>query len=61
MITVVCKVMQCPYRTGNGFCNNRLLSITSSGLCGHIYKDDGVVKNNWMIKAQEEEKDEEEK
>ena len=48
MITVICKVSQCPYISKNGFCRNRVVSITPNGMCGHIYNVNGQVKNNWM-------------
>ena len=57
MITVICKVSQCPYISKNGFCRNRVVSITPNGMCGHIYNVNGQVKNNWMNPVQERFKD----
>ena len=57
MITVICKVSQCPYISKNGFCRNRVVSITPNGMCGHIYNTNGQVKNNWMQPVQERFKD----
>lgn len=47
MITVVCKVNQCPYISKNGFCRNRLVSINANGMCGHLYNQKGQVKPHW--------------
>ena len=47
MVTVVCKVKECPYISKNGFCRNKVVSITSNGLCGHIYNEQGQVKPHW--------------
>ena len=57
MITVICKVSQCPYISKNGFCRNRVVSITPNGMCGHIYNVNGQVKNDWMNPVQERFKD----
>ena len=47
MMTVVCKVSLCPYRSKNGFCRNRVLEITPYGYCGHVYDKTGQVKPKW--------------
>ena len=47
-MTVVCKVVKCPYRSSNGFCRNRVLCVTQNGLCGHVYNNNGQPKLNWM-------------
>lgn len=47
MVTVVCKVVACPYRSGNGFCRNRVVGMTENGMCGHIYDKSGRVKVGW--------------
>jgi len=49
-VTVVCKVDYCPYKSINGFCKNRVLSITKDGRCGHIYDKNGCVKSDWQDK-----------
>lgn len=46
-MTVICKVGGCPFITSNGFCKNKLLSINSGGMCGHIYDKNGKVRSNW--------------
>lgn len=48
MVTVVCKIEQCPYRSKNGFCRNRVLLINLNGSCGHIYDKNGQIKSNWQ-------------
>ena len=52
-MTVVCKVVQCPYRSNNGFCRNRVLGITENGLCGHIYDKNGQIKPKWQERISE--------
>ena len=49
-MTVFCKVYACPYNSTSGFCKNKLVSITPNGSCGHIYTDQGAVKQNWQEK-----------
>ena len=46
-MTVICKVKDCPYRSKNGFCRNRVLPINESGFCGHIYDRNNNIKPNW--------------
>ena len=53
-MTVFCKVTQCPYRSKQGFCRNKLVSITENGTCGHIYDKHGNIKPNWQEKVKEE-------
>lgn len=47
-MTVICDLMQCPYRSRNRFCMNPLLYINMNGSCGHIYDKNGRVKPNWQ-------------
>lgn len=47
VITVICKVKQCPFLSENGFCKNELLSITPNGQCGWIFDKNGMVKSEW--------------
>ena len=56
MVTV-CKVKQCPFNSGMGFCRNKVLSITENGLCGHIYDKRGQLKQNWQERIDEEMKE----
>lgn len=37
-MVVICKVQGCPYRSTNGFCRNRVLSMNQDGSCSHLYK-----------------------
>lgn len=53
-MTVYCKVQMCPYNSPSGFCRNRLVSITPNGSCGHIYTEQGAVKQNWQEKIDKE-------
>lgn len=53
-MTVYCKVQMCPYNSPSGFCRNKLVSITPNGNCGHIYTEQGVVKQNWQEKIDKE-------
>ena len=46
-MTVICKVVRCPYLSSSGFCKNALVSITENGLCGHIYDKKGQIKKDW--------------
>ena len=46
-MVVVCKVKKCPYNSKNNFCRNKLVAINSSGMCGHIYKNNGAIKLDW--------------
>lgn len=48
MITVVCKVKQCPFLSQSNFCKNELLSITKNGQCGWIFNANGAVKSEWQ-------------
>lgn len=45
---IVCKVEGCPYRSKNSFCRNRVTLINSNGTCGHIFNENGVVKDHWQ-------------
>lgn len=36
-MTVVCNMMACPYRSTNGFCRRRVLSILNGG-CEYLQK-----------------------
>ena len=36
-MTVICNMMACPYRSVNGFCRRRVLSIFDGG-CGYLQK-----------------------
>ena len=47
-MTVICKVEKCPYRSGSGFCKRKILLITSNGSCGNIFKENGIIRQNWM-------------
>ena len=51
---VVCKVAGCPYKSGSGFCRNRVVKITPNGNCGHLYDDRGQVRRDWAEKIEEE-------
>ena len=53
-LTVICEVGQCPFRSSSGFCRNKLVSINTNGMCGHIYTKNGQVKPNWQEKIEEE-------
>lgn len=64
MITVVCKVRQCPFISEKGFCRNELLNITQNGQCGWIFDMNGNPKSEWRnppIYQQEEEKKDDQK
>lgn len=52
-MVVICKVIECPYRSKNGFCRNRLLNIIENGSCGHIFNRNGQPKVNWQQKIDE--------
>ncbi len=47
MITVVCKVAACPWRSSNGFCRSKLMVINENGMCGHIFYNNGQQKVEW--------------
>lgn len=36
-MTVICDIMSCPYRSTNGFCRRRVLSILNGG-CEYLQK-----------------------
>lgn len=36
-MTVICDIMSCPYRSANGFCRRRVLSILNGG-CEYLQK-----------------------
>lgn len=61
---VVCNFIQCPFRSSNGFCLNRLTVITEHGMCKHLTRPDWQdpiedrFKNNYKVandNAKEEE------
>lgn len=47
-MNVVCHVTYCPYISKDGFCRKKLVSITQKGFCGHIYYNNGKVRNYWQ-------------
>ena len=53
-MVVICKVIQCPYKSKNNFCRNKALSITQNGLCSHIYNKRGGVNENWTAAIKQE-------
>lgn len=38
MQQIICKINQCPFRSGSGFCLNRLVVINENGVCNWITK-----------------------
>lgn len=49
-MTVICKIKDCPYCSGSGFCNNALVSINKNAQCGWIFDDHGMIKEGWNKK-----------
>lgn len=54
MNVVLCKVAECPYNLKNQFCRNKLVSINQNGMCGHIYRENGSVRQGWQTPIGEE-------
>jgi len=37
-MTVVCKVLNCEYRSQNGFCKRKVVPINAGGVCEYLHK-----------------------
>ena len=42
---VVCNMEPCTYRSKNRFCTKKILGITQSGFCSHIFDEHGFEIN----------------